>query len=346
MVDKIHLDSRSEAILNSIIELYVQTAEPVGSRALAKRTGMDLSAATIRNVMADLTEMGLISQPHTSAGRTPTDLAYRYYVDVIRPSTKASRSYIPESAKRDRPDRLEQVLFEVAGELTESTNCAGLILSPQPAASQFKKIDFISLSHTQVLVVLVTQSGMVKNRILQLRESPDQEALTKMSEILMDLFASKTLAEIQKGLMSALTEGETGLSAQAIRLGKKAFSFSPGDEGLLIVGESRLCAYPDFEGAQQLQGIYKVFEEKKALAGIMNEAMSSSGIQVTIGQESQCLELEHCSIVATSYGSLNHRLGSIAVVGPTRIDYPKVMAALDYSSQKLSYAVSHYLDEN
>ena len=340
------LDQRSEQILTSIIEQYTSTAEPVGSRNLAKIASLDLSAATIRNVMSDLTGMGLIHQLHTSAGRVPTDKGYRYYVDLLQKSTKGKSSFVPKKVSQTkRPKRIEDILHSVTEELVLSTDCTSVVLSPQAENSQFKKIDFIPLGATQVLVVLVTQTGLVTNRILNLKHCPEPETLEKMANLLGGLFDKMTFTEIQTKLMGALSSEDTGLTAQAIRLGKKAFSLDSEQKEIYLSGESKLCSFPDFGADNELAGIFQVLEEKRPLSGFLQAATLGDGVQISIGKENRCTELDHCSMLAMGYGNAGNRLGSIGVIGPTRMNYAKVIKALDYSSQKLSFALSHFLED-
>lgn len=340
------LDQRSEQILTTIIEQYIQNAEPVGSRNLAKVAGVDLSAATIRNVMSDLTSLGFIHQLHTSAGRVPTDEGYRYYVDAIQKQNKYHATYSPTKfTGGKKAQSIEGILQAITEELVQSTNCTSVILSPQANKSQFKKIDFIPLGKTQVLVVLVTQTGMVKNRILNLKHCPEPETLEKMAKLLQELFAKMTFSQIQEKLMGVLSSEDTGLTAQAIRLGKKAFNLDQENEDIYLSGESKLCTFPDFGLAGELAGIFQVLEEKSPISGFLHQATNGDGVQVAIGHENTVRELGHCSILAMGYGNAGNRLGSIGVIGPTRMNYPKVINALDYSSQKLSFALSQFLDE-
>jgi len=340
------LDERAELILESIVRLYIEQAEPIGSRALAKTADLDLSAATIRNVMSDLTEMGLIHQPHTSAGRIPTDKGYRYFVDHLAQDGKSNVNFTDlDIDPSSKAKRLEDLLLEITEELTATTHCTGVVLPPQSSASRFKQADLIPISATQVLVVLVTQTGMVKNKILKLRECPDHRSLHQISQIMTELFTNKTLFQIRAHLLTSLAEEEHGLNAQAIRLGKKAFDLEEESEGLLITGESLFCDYPEFAGKSELGEIYRILEDKRALSKVINRITTAhSGVQVAIGEETHTHGLEHCSLIATGYGNQESQLGSIGIIGPTRIDYPRVMAALDYSSKKLNHVISHFLD--
>jgi len=339
------MDPRAEQILDHIIEQYIQTAEPVGSRAISKLTELNLSAATIRNVMSDLTEVGMLSQPHTSAGRVPTDRAYRYYVDKLQ-KNKPEETIQDEVWPAKRPyERLEDLLYEAAQELTEETHCTGLLLSPRPASSKLNRVELIGISGTQVLVVLVTQAGMVKNRIITLKECPEQEDLNLVASKLCELFLGHAIGDIHEGLLETLAGKTDRLSAHAIRIGKKALEIETSGE-VYISGGANLCGFPEFNNQASLKKVYQEFEDKRGLSRILNEMTRSAGLHVTIGSENQAAGLESCSILARTYGTTNSLLGSIGIIGPTRIDYPKVIKAIDRSSRKLSYAVDHFLNSN
>lgn len=339
------MDARSQRILDCVIEQYIETAEPIGSRAISKQLDLSLSAATIRNVMSDLTEMGLLSQPHTSAGRVPTDLAYRYYVGKITQALNANKAtdaqFADEFAKRYQ--RLEDVLQDAADELTATTHCTGLALSPRPSKSKLKRVELIGISHTQVLVVLVTQAGLVKNRIISFRECPAQEDLNKIAQILVEHFVGHAIGEIQESLLETLAAEAQELSAHAIRIGKKALEMDPGGE-VFVSGSANLCEFPEFADQLSLQQIFRRIEDKQKLYQMMDEMTQTAGMHVLIGEDNAKFGLQDCAVLASSYGNTEGLLGSIGVIGPTRIDYPRIIQAIDRSSKKLSWAVGHFLD--
>lgn len=342
------MDARAETILESIINHYTLTAEPVGSRALSKILTVKLSAATIRNVMSDLTDLEFLSQPHTSAGRVPTDKAYRYYVDKLLNSNGFVSTAVNSSPFEEQPlpCRFEDILLEATRELARVTNCTSVVMSPRPAASKLKKIELIQLSTTQVLVVLVTQSGMVRNNIVHFRDTPTQDALNQMSNILCDLFTGKQISKIRQELVERLSDEQEqygNILPQAIRLGKKAFDISEAGE-LFIFGRSNMCSFPEFSVQDDLQPVFQVFDEKKALVKILTSAIENTNPHIRIGNENADNGLGRCSVIASSYGNRDYLLGSIGIVGPTRMNYSDMLSAIDYSSQKLSLAVSKFLD--
>ncbi|MCP4295903.1 MAG: heat-inducible transcription repressor HrcA [Proteobacteria bacterium] len=346
------MDSRAEQILECIIDQYVRTADPVGSRALSKLLENKISAATIRNVMSDLTDMGLIAQPYTSAGRIPTDKGYRYYVNHIltikQTKNLDSKKFISgqgESEGDSVPQSFEDILLGATRELAEVTNCPSVVISPQPAVSRLNKLDLIPISPTQVLVVLVMHSGMVRNKIIHLREVPDKGFLEEMENLLSSYFEGKTIAEIRHSLIDTLNSELTihkELIPQAIRLGKKAFDLEEQGD-LYISGRSNMCAFPEFSDQENLEVVFKVFDEKRALVHFFSKVQNKKNVQIQIGNENKENGLDQCSILATSYGNRKNMLGSIGIIGPTRMNYSQVISAIGYSSQKLSMAVSKFL---
>ena len=342
------MDQRAEIILKLIIDHYVTSAEPVSSRALSKMVDNKMSAATIRNVMSDLSEAGLIGQPHISAGRIPTDLGYRYYINKILSTDQSLKfSNLPSSEhQRDETHRrLEDILVEAATELSSVTSCTGVIISPQPAISRLRNIEYLRLNDRQVLVVLVTQIGMVYNKIVHFRECPEQETLDKISRLFCELFEGFTLTEIRETLVDTLTQQKDDYDdylAQAIRLGKKSFDVSLASE-LFVLGRSNMCSFPEFQNQKSLSIVYNILDDKTALLDLLVNVMSNEGIQVSIGNENKYNELEQCSFLASTYGNSDHLLGSIGIIGPTRMNYPRIISELDYSAQKLSYEVDQFI---
>lgn len=345
------LDQRAETILENIIDHYVNTAEPVGSRLLAKITELKMSAATIRNIMSDLTEQGLIVQPHVSAGRVPTDLGYRYYINkILNRDESIQYKYHTSVSDKKKPhvNKLEDILLEAAWELSSITACTGVVISPQPTLSRLKKIEFIKLSGSQVLVILITQIGMVYNKIVQLRKCPAQKILNKISRLLRDLFEGETITKIRETLVEALTEKKDkydDLLIQATRLGKKAFDLSSSSE-LYVLGRSNMCSFPEFKDQKNLKIVYQLLDEKTVLLDILVDVMEEDGIQIKIGNENKYDGLEQCSIIAGTYGNKDHLLGSIGIIGPTRIDYSKIISEIDYSAQKLTDKVDQFLENS
>lgn len=344
------MNERSELILQCIVEQYIETAEPIGSRLLSKLPQLNLSAATIRNVMSDLSEFGLITQPHTSSGRIPTDKGYRYYINNLLRNRKQDKNYSEEEdhCKIDSSQgQLEDILRQVTAELSHMTKYTGITVSPQPMYSRLRKVELIQLSRTKVLIVLITQIGVVKNKIIYVRNCPEQEYLNRLSRILTDKFQGEKLNRIQDILIETLSDGKADYDeylAQAIRIGKKAFDYDiPGD--LFISGRSNILNLPEFCDQENLRDMYQLFEDKKVLLKAFEETINIQGINIKIGNENSCKGLNRCSIVSATYGSKEYLLGTLGVIGPTRMDYSKIISAIDYSAQKLSIAVKQFLND-
>jgi len=342
------MDKRAELVLGLIVEHYTKTAEPVGSRVLTKLIEFKISAATIRNIMSDLSEMGMIVQPHISAGRIPTDLGYRYYINRILNFEAPSTAGFPalEHEQSDKQvQRLEDILIEITEDLCKATDCTSIIISPQPAVSKLKTMELIKLNEKQLLIVLITQVGMVRNKIIHLRECPDQGMLDKIKDLLCDMFAGLTILDIRNSLIETISENTDEFDdtfIQAIRIGKKAFS-TDIENDVFILGRSKMCSFPEFSNQERLKIVFKVLDDKKALFETLVSVMDQDGIQVRIGNENSYDGLNQCSVITGTYGSSDYLLGSLGIIGPTRMDYPKIISEIDYSTQKLSYVLTQFL---
>jgi heat-inducible transcriptional repressor len=343
------MDNRAELVLQMIVEHYTKTAEPVGSRVLTKLLDFQVSAATIRNIMSDLTEMGLIVQPHISAGRVPTDLGYRYYLNQI---LNLEAPCFVEFSEMDlkqgdtHAQRLEDILLEVIGDLSRATDCPSIVISPQPSVSKLKKMELIKLNEKQLLIVLISQIGMVRNKIVHLRECPEQDMLDRINGLLCDMFSGQTFLDIRNSLVETVTETMDDyeeIFVQTIRIGKKAFD-TDNETDVFILGRSKMCAFPEFKDQERLKILFKLLDDKKALFNTLITVMDQDGIQVRIGNENQHDGLDQCSVIAGTYGSSDYLLGSLGVIGPKRIDYSKIISEIDYSTQKLSYALTQFLN--
>jgi len=343
------MDNRAELVLQMIVEHYTKTAEPVGSRVLTKLLDFKVSAATIRNIMSDLTEMGMIVQPHISAGRVPTDLGYRYYLNQIlnlEAPCFVEFSEMDLKQSDNHAQRLEDILLEVIGDLSRATDCPSIVISPQPAVSKLKKMELIKLNEKQLLIVLISQIGMVRNKIVHLRECPEQEMLDRINGLLCDMFAGQTFLDIRNSLVETVTETMDEyeeIFVQTVRIGKKAFD-TDSETDVFILGRSKMCAFPEFKDQDQLKILFKLLDDKKALFNTLITVMDQDGIQVRIGNENQHDGLDQCSVIAGTYGSSDYLLGSLGVIGPKRIDYSKIISEIDYSTQKLSYALTQFLN--
>ena len=339
-----NLDEREIKILSFIIDVYIQTGEPVGSRVLSKTDGIGLSPATLRNVMSDLTEKGLISQPHTSAGRTPTDLGYRLYVGSLKEKTKSNKNVLSSIQNQFAgfPHKLEDKLRETIHMLANMTQLTGLATTPRPAYSRLKVVKFLCIDEEQVLAILVSQAGMVSHKSIITKESFNQESLNKVSDYLNSKFFNKTFQDIRENLMIALQDSEEPLNndlAKTIRLSKKVFDLTDSGD-LYLYGQTNMFEFPEFENKTSLMNLYQVLEEKTEILDILNRSIKTKGIQVSIGHENTCIKLDHCSIISATYGTANQMLGSVGVIGPTRMNYEEVIPVIEKTASALTGALT------
>ncbi|HUJ73264.1 MAG TPA: heat-inducible transcriptional repressor HrcA [bacterium] len=337
------LDARVRTILLAVVDSYIHTGEPVGSRTLSKMLALGLSAATIRNVMADLTELGYLEQPHTSAGRVPTDQAYRYYVDA----SGAQVAALPEAVKltideaiADSATGLESLLSRTTKLLSELTDFTGVVASPQVQANRLKMLEFLRISPQQVIVVLITHSNMVHNKILRVSEDMNQEFLNTVSRYLNEQFSQKSLGEIRDQVLTSLLEEKEQydqLLAQVVRLGKRAFDLSNARE-LYVEGQFHIVK--QLQDIPKIQALLQALEKKFAIIELLDQTLSAAGVNIVIGQENKMDYLEDCALVTATYGTARDSLGAIGVIGPTRMDYLRVIPIIDYTAKVLSTAIA------
>jgi len=336
------LDERVKAILSAIVQSYILTAEPVGSRTLSKSLQMSLSPATIRNIMADLSELGFLEQPHTSAGRVPTDKAYRFFVDSMAAANQVPRdiaAMIENTLGRSTQD-LEQLLSTTTKLLAGLTKFTGVVAAPRVERTRLKMVEFIKMNSHQVFVVLITQSNIVHNKIIEIGEDFSQEFLNGVSEYLNSHFSGQSLTSIRERVMESLAEEKARydqLLAHVVRLSKKAFEL-PEASNLYVEGQSNIVR--DFADLEKIQRLLKALEEKISIVRILDRTVEAEGVQIFIGLENRQEALQDCSVITAQYGAQNHFLGAIGVIGPTRMDYPRVIPIIDYTAKILSQALT------
>ncbi|MBO5098243.1 MAG: heat-inducible transcription repressor HrcA [Agathobacter sp.] len=323
------LDERKVKILDAIIRNYLETGEPVGSRTISKYTDLNLSSATIRNEMADLEELGYIVQPHTSAGRIPSDKGYRFYVDHLM---KEKDREVTEMKKFviEKTHKMEQVLKQVAKMLATNTNYATMITAP----SFSNKVKFIQLSQIdehQMLAVVVMNSNMVKNQVIAVNETLDNETLLKINILLNTALNGLSLQEINLGTIARLKE-QAGIHSQVVSEVMDALEQALSEnEDLQIYtsGTTNILKYPELSSSESATNLLSAFEEKEELMSLVNEALkdeaSETGIQVYIGNETPIQTMKDCSVVTATYELGDGVKGTIGIIGPKRMDYENVM---------------------
>ncbi|MDH4121199.1 MAG: heat-inducible transcriptional repressor HrcA [Deltaproteobacteria bacterium] len=337
------MEERVKNILTAIISSYIKTAEPVGSRTLSKSLELNLSPATIRNVMSDLVDSGYLLQPHTSAGRVPTHKAYRFYAESM-----VTANSIPEEIKEmiertlgESSQDLETLLGNTTRLLADLTRFTGIVAAPRADRARLKRIEFIKVGARQVFVVLITRSNMVHNKIIETGEELNQEQLNTITSYLNGEFGNRSLMDIRSDVMARLMEEKSRydqMLAQVVRLGKKAFEL-PESAALYVDGQSNLVR--EFQEGDTLSLLLKALEEKISIVQLLDKTLQANGVQIYIGAENGPKELQDCSIITSQYGEGSHILGALGVIGPTRMDYPRVIPIVDYTAKILSQAISH-----
>lgn len=327
------LDERKEKILKAIIKTYLETGEPVGSRTISKYSDLNLSSATIRNEMSDLEEMGYIIQPHTSAGRIPSDKGYRFYVDRMM-EEKDQEVTEMKAIMLEKADRMEQLLKQVARVLAANTNYATMISGPVYQRNKLKFIQLSQVDEEQMLAVIVSEGNIVRNKIIKVDAPFDNETLLKLNILLNTNLNGLTLEEINLGMIARLKE-QAGIHSELVSgvLDAVAEAIQEDDEGLQIYtsGATNIFRYPELADSERAKELISAFEEKQQLAELVTETLSNennTGIQVYIGNESPVQTMKDCSVVTATYELGEGMQGTIGIIGPKRMDYDHVVRTL------------------
>lgn len=323
------LDERKTKILNAIIRNYLDTGEPVGSRTISKYSDLNLSSATIRNEMSDLEELGYILQPHTSAGRIPSDKGYRFYVDNLIMEKDREVTEMKEFMI-EHTERMEQVLKQVAKVLATNTNYTAMITAPSYQRNKVKFLQLSQVDEEQLLAVIVTEGNLVKNKMISTREALDNETLLKLNILLNSSLNGLSADQINLAAIAKLKE-QAGIHSNIVSdvLDALAGVFQE-DEDLEVYtsGTTNILKYPELSDSQKASELLNAFEEKKQLMTLVNETLSSgeeTGIQVYIGDESPIQNMKDCSVVTATYQIGDGMHGTIGIIGPKRMDYENVM---------------------
>jgi heat-inducible transcriptional repressor len=334
------LKERCRKVLEFVVTDYISTAEPVGSRTICKRYGIQLSAATVRNVMADLEDLGFLWQPHTSAGRIPTDKAFRFYVDKILNVQSLSQSEREKIRRKYRTSRYDipELLRETSRILSGLSRYTGVVLAPMMASTIFKHIQFIRLSPNQILTVFVTSGGTLQNKIVHMDDVLSQDELDKMSRYLNEMLKGLTLAQVREKILGEMKREKVAfdrLMEQALKLGHRTFS-SQEEKELYINGQTNILDEPEFGNIEKMKSLFRAFEEKSLLITLLDQCLAGEGLQITIGSETECSEMEGCSLVSSTYGSVDRTLGILGILGPRRMNYSRVIPVVEFTAQLLT----------
>ncbi len=325
------LDNRKKTILQTIIKTYLETGEPVGSRTISKYTDLNLSSATIRNEMADLEDLGYIMQPHTSAGRIPSDKGYRWYVDMLMEEKEQEVVGMREQMLQ-KADKMDQILKQAAKVLASSTNYATMISSPTYNRNKLKFIQLSQVDDNQIIAVIVMEGNIIKNKIVTVGETLNSETMLKLNMLLNTSLTGMSIEEINLGMIAQLKE-QAGDHSEVISdvLDAVAATIQVDNMEIYKSGATNVFKYPELSDSQSAQKIINAFEEKQLLQGIVTETLSNEenkGIQVYIGNETPVKSMKDCSVVTATYELGEGMQGTIGIIGPKRMDYEHVMKTL------------------
>jgi len=336
------LDKRAQVLLKTLVERYIAEGQPVGSRTLSRHSGLDLSPATIRNVMSDLEELGLIASPHTSAGRVPTPLGYRFFVDsllVVKPLDSGELHQLEDQLHPDNPQRAIKAASLL---LSQLTSFAGVVMTPRRRALSFRQIEFLRLSEKRILLIVVTPEGDVQNRILFTERDYTPSELVSAANFINQNYSGHSFEDIRQRLHEELREIRQDLiSLMSIALAASDQAVTEGNEQYVISGERNLLAAQDLsQDMSRMRQLFELFERKTSLVQILDLSLRGEGVQIFIGGESGVGAPDEVSVVTSPYKVGGEVVGTVGVIGPTRMAYDRVVPIVDVTAKLLSSALS------
>jgi heat-inducible transcriptional repressor len=342
-MDPSQLPERSLLLFRALVEHFIQDGTPVGSRTLARETGLDLSPATIRNVMADLEDMGLLHSPHTSAGRVPTVKGYRLFVDALLRVNRPGSAELERIARElESGDSLHMLLERTSSMLSDITRLAGIVMLPRTAQQSLRHVEFISLSDNRVLVILVVNDQEIQNRIIHTARTFKPSELQQASNFLNSQYAGKDLQTVRTELLRDLTrmkDDVTGIMQSAIEMAQRAFQGGT-DADYVLSGQANLIGVAELSEMDKLKRLFEGFNRKRDILHLLEQAIHARGVQIFIGEESGYEVLDRCSVVTSPYEVDGEILGVLGVIGPTRMDYERVIPIVDITAKMLGSALN------
>ncbi|MEF8712498.1 MAG: heat-inducible transcriptional repressor HrcA [Accumulibacter sp.] len=337
------LDDRAKTLLKTLIERYIAEGQPVGSRALSRYSRLDLSAATVRNVMADLEEIGLIASPHTSAGRVPTSRGYRFFVDTLLTVQPLEKDKLDAIEEQLLPSQPSQLISKASHLLSGLTHFAGIVLAPRRLTPKIRQMEFVSLSEKRILLILVTSDGDVQNRLLFPGRAYTPSELVAATNYLNQHFVGQDFESISRRLQEDLQKLRGDLQtlmAAALTAGDEAMRGS--DNRYVISGERNLLEVEEFSSnMRRLRELFNLFEQQTSLMQLLDLSKRAEGVQIFIGGESGLAPLDECSVVTAPYAVDGEVVGSVGVIGPTRMAYERVIPIVEITARLLSSALTY-----
>lgn len=337
----ISLNPRRQEVLRLVVRFHVQTGEPVGSRTVSRNHPEQLSPASIRNIMADLEDEGFLAQPHTSAGRVPTDKGYRYFVDDLLDVGQISPEEVTriEGVLRTTRGEVRTLLEEASYLLSVLSRSVGVVVAPDLAQTLFEHIEFVRIGPQHIVAIFVARSGVVNHRVIRVEEDYGQEQLDRLAALVVRRFSGKTLPEVRRALLDAMSlekEGMDRFLAEALRLTRLYLDQASEGKRVYLGGRASLASQPEFSDPERLQELLAAFEEKGRLVRILTRCLESDGMKVQIGSENPEPEMSACSVVTSPYGAKDRPLGTVGIIGPTRMEYARAVALVDTMARAMS----------
>jgi len=340
------MNERAQQLLRVLIESYIRDGQPVGSRVLSRDSGLNLSSATIRNVMADLEELGFVTSPHTSAGRVPTDKGYRFFVDTLLNIQPLDSAAVTEIRRQlDSSHDSSKTLIAAASQLISSvTHLAGVVTLPRTQQAAVTQIEFMSLSENRVLVVLVLDDREVQNRIIQLERHFSAEELRRASNYLNEHCRGRTLPQVRQEILQQLKDAQAHMNQMmldAISVAQQVFAGNEEERlEYVIAGETNLMGVAQLSSVERLRRLFEAFNEKRDFLHLLDHSLRADGVQIFIGHESGYQVLDDCSVITAPYASGDSVIGVLGVIGPTRMAYERVIPIVDVTAKLLGAALN------
>jgi heat-inducible transcriptional repressor len=332
------INERAQILLKTLVERYIKEGQPVGSKALAENAQLDLSPATIRNVVADLERLGLVHAPHTSAGRVPTELGYRMFIDNLITIKPLLSTEVATLSKNLNPEAETSQLVEAASSMLSGlTQMAGVVMMPFQKKVALRQIEFLPLSENRVLAILVFSEREVQNRVINTSRAYSLPELERISNFLNQEFIGKDVHSVRNQLlaeMQAAQEGMDQLMHSAIEVAQQAFEgVNPHD--YVLAGETNLMGYDEMANVPRLKQLFDAFNEKQGILDLLDKSLQAQGVQIFIGHESGYEALDNCSVITAAYSANDEVLGVLGIIGPTRMAYDRIIPVVDVTAKLL-----------
>jgi heat-inducible transcriptional repressor len=344
VANKQKLNERSLQLLKTLVERYISEGQPVGSRSLAKNSQLQLSPATIRNVMSDLEELGLVHSPHTSAGRVPTAKGYRLFVDsllTVKPLDKAEINLLQHGLKNDQDEA--EIVDNASRLLSEVTQMAGVVTLPRRELVSLRHIEFLPLSNTRVLAIFVTNEQEVHNKIIHTSKQFSAAELQQAANYLNSIYSGQSLSDVRQAIVAEMQQTQKQMNQamlDAVSMAHQTFENDQVKEDFVLSGETNLMDFSDLADMTRLRQLFEAFGQKRSIIHLLDKCLEADGVQIFIGEESGYDVFDCCSLVTSTYSVNDQIVGVLGVIGPTRMAYEKIIPYVDVTAKLLSAALN------